>query len=46
MKVRYYPGAVVNCSSANIGWKGMLSAFMGFIEQGDEVIIFEPFFDQ
>jgi kynurenine aminotransferase len=26
--------------------KGMLSAFMGFIEDGDEVIIFEPFFDQ
>ncbi|KAL4953790.1 pyridoxal phosphate-dependent transferase [Aspergillus filifer] len=26
--------------------EGMLSAFMGFIEQGDEVIIFEPFFDQ
>jgi hypothetical protein len=25
---------------------GMLSAFMGFIEEGDEVIIFEPFFDQ
>ena len=24
----------------------MLSAFMGFIEQGDEVILFEPFFDQ
>lgn len=24
----------------------MLSAFMGFIEEGDEVIIFEPFFDQ
>jgi kynurenine aminotransferase len=24
----------------------MLSAFMGFIEPGDEVIIFEPFFDQ
>jgi aspartate/methionine/tyrosine aminotransferase len=28
------------------GYKGMLSAFMGFIEPGDEVIIFEPFFDQ
>ncbi|RDW82222.1 aminotransferase class I and II protein [Coleophoma cylindrospora] len=26
--------------------EGMLSAFMGFIEDGDEVIIFEPFFDQ
>lgn len=26
--------------------EGMLSAFMGFIEHGDEVIIFEPFFDQ
>lgn len=25
---------------------GILSAFMGFIEEGDEVIIFEPFFDQ
>jgi kynurenine aminotransferase len=25
---------------------GMLSVFMGFIEEGDEVIIFEPFFDQ
>jgi len=24
----------------------MLSAFMGFLEQGDEVIVFEPFFDQ
>lgn len=24
----------------------MLSAFMGFIEQGDEVIVFEPYFDQ
>ena len=24
----------------------MLSAFMAFIEQGDEVIVFEPFFDQ
>ena len=24
----------------------MLSAFMGFVEPGDEVIIFEPFFDQ
>ena len=26
--------------------EGMLSAFMGFLEQGDEVILFEPFFDQ
>lgn len=26
--------------------KGMLSAFMAFIEPGDEVIVFEPFFDQ
>ncbi|KAL8949902.1 MAG: hypothetical protein Q9222_004027 [Ikaeria aurantiellina] len=26
--------------------EGMLSAFMGFIEPGDEVVIFEPFFDQ
>jgi kynurenine aminotransferase len=25
---------------------GMLSAFMGFVEPGDEVIVFEPFFDQ
>ena len=24
----------------------MLSAFMAFIEPGDEVIVFEPFFDQ
>lgn len=24
----------------------MLSAFMAFLEQGDEVIVFEPFFDQ
>jgi hypothetical protein len=30
----------------NMRWTGMLSAFMGFIEPGDEVIIFEPFFDQ
>ncbi|KAJ9619313.1 arylformamidase [Taxawa tesnikishii (nom. ined.)] len=26
--------------------EGMLSAFMGFLEQDDEVIVFEPFFDQ
>jgi aspartate/methionine/tyrosine aminotransferase len=25
---------------------GMLSVFMAFIEPGDEVIIFEPYFDQ
>ncbi|KAM5446358.1 arylformamidase [Microsporum audouinii] len=34
---------IVITSGAN---EGMLSAFMGFIEPGDEVIIFEPFFDQ
>lgn len=26
--------------------EGMLSAFMGLIEEGDEVIVMEPFFDQ
>lgn len=26
--------------------EGMLSAFMGFVEAGDEVIVMEPFFDQ
>ncbi|KAF2162311.1 hypothetical protein M409DRAFT_69211 [Zasmidium cellare ATCC 36951] len=26
--------------------EGMLSAFMGFLEAGDEVIVFEPYFDQ
>lgn len=26
--------------------EGMLSAFMAFLEDGDEVIVFEPFFDQ
>ncbi|GAB7358014.1 hypothetical protein MBLNU230_g0179t1 [Neophaeotheca triangularis] len=26
--------------------EGMLSAFMGFLEPGDEVIVFEPYFDQ
>ena len=26
--------------------EGMLSAFMAFVEPGDEVVLFEPFFDQ
>ncbi|KAI9768594.1 MAG: hypothetical protein M1840_004791 [Geoglossum simile] len=26
--------------------EGMLCAFMAFVEEGDEVIVFEPFFDQ
>jgi len=26
--------------------EGILCAFMGFVEPGDEVIVFEPFFDQ
>ena len=26
--------------------EGMLCAFMAFVEHGDEVIMFEPFFDQ
>ena len=26
--------------------EGILSALMGFVETGDEVIVFEPFFDQ
>ncbi|KAF8456032.1 pyridoxal phosphate-dependent transferase [Kalaharituber pfeilii] len=34
---------IVITSGAN---EGMLSAFMGFVEQGDEVIVMEPFFDQ
>jgi hypothetical protein len=25
---------------------GILSAFMGLLDPGDEVIVFEPFFDQ
>jgi len=29
-----------------IGLTGMLSAFMAFLEEGDEAIVFEPFFDQ
>lgn len=34
---------IVITSGAN---EGMLSAFMGFVEPGDEVIVMEPFFDQ
>lgn len=34
---------VVITTGAN---EGMLSAFMAFIDQGDEVILFEPYFDQ
>lgn len=26
--------------------EGILCALMGFVEPGDEVIVFEPFFDQ
>lgn len=26
--------------------EGILSAFMGFVEDGDEVIVMEPYFDQ
>ncbi|ODQ68597.1 PLP-dependent transferase [Nadsonia fulvescens var. elongata DSM 6958] len=34
---------IVVTSGAN---EGMLSAFMAFVHPGDEVIVFEPFFDQ
>lgn len=34
---------IVVTSGAN---EGELSAFMAFIEPGDEVIVFEPYFDQ
>lgn len=34
---------IVVTSGAN---EGMLSVFFGFLEPGDEVIVFEPFFDQ
>lgn len=34
---------VVVTTGAN---EGVLCAFMGFIEEGDEVIVFEPYFDQ
>ena len=34
---------VVVTTGAN---EGILSAFMAFIELGDEVIVFEPYFDQ
>ena len=38
------PGTEVTITSgAN---EGMLSVFMAFLEPGDEVIVFEPFFDQ
>jgi kynurenine aminotransferase len=35
--------AVVVTTGAN---EGMLSVFMGWLEEGDEVIVLEPFFDQ
>lgn len=39
--------AVVNKLDARADQRiGMLCAFMAFIEPGDEVIVFEPFFDQ
>ena len=34
---------VVVTTGAN---EGILCAFMGFVEAGDEVIVFEPYFDQ
>lgn len=34
---------VVITTGAN---EGILSAFMAFVEPGDEVIVFEPYFDQ
>ena len=34
---------IVITSGAN---EGELSAFMAFVEPGDEVIVFEPYFDQ
>lgn len=30
----------------NFEFIGMLSAFMGLLDPGDEVIVFEPYFDQ
>ena len=48
MKVRrlWRNGHATTQASAKILLLGMLSAFMGFVEEGDEVIVFEPFFDQ
>ena len=38
--------SIPTLSNSTLTGTGMLSAFMGFVEPGDEVIIFEPFFDQ
>ena len=45
MKVR---GVVLELRSSKSSWgaPGQYSVFVAFLEQGDEVIMFEPFFDQ